>query len=77
MINLTGVLLYNEKWEEEKTHLIKSARRGTRTLTSIRTHGPQPCLSTNFSTRAGYRMQRCILILNYGKKRQNFFNEMT
>ena len=28
------------------------ARGGTRTLTPIRTHGPQPCLSTNSSTRA-------------------------
>ena len=29
-----------------------SARGGTRTRTFIRTHGPQPCLSTSFSTRA-------------------------
>ena len=31
----------------------KSARGGSRTLTPRRTHGPQPCLSTNSSTRAG------------------------
>ena len=30
----------------------KSARGGTRTLTSYWTHAPQTCLSTNFSTRA-------------------------
>ena len=34
-----------------------SARRGSRTLTPIRTHGPQPCLSTNSSIRAECGLQ--------------------
>ena len=45
-----------------KICLGKSSARGeTRTLTTLRSHGPEPCVSTNSTTRAKSGVQRQIL----------------
>ena len=52
---------YNNK--ALKNYIIKKgARSGSRTRTPKRTHGPQPCLSTNSSTRANGAVDRSAKI---------------
>ena len=55
-------------WMNLMANWSPSTPNGTRTCTSLRTHGPQPCLSTNFST--GVERSKLTIIPILGSKKR-------